>query len=179
MIPTQGAVNLLPLGKKLKMTVFSHFLDSKDKIMEGIKQQGKIWPPPIPFISLKSKKTNGKSKATVEDSDGEDKTKYLTVKVKFNPMDKDSEDYDEKIFKFSNRTPEEWLHYCKQMDKLFEKLTITDDPERQHGHYQATLHEDAKENTHKHTMSEAWQMPHTQQPGSCKRKKSSLRPLMT
>lgn len=127
------------------MTIFSRLLSSKE-IVAGIKQQEKVWPPPISFAP-RTEKSKGKSKASKghESDDEDDKTRYLTVKVKFSPNDPTSNEYDEKVYKFSDGTPEAFAKYRKQMDELFEKMNIDYDAAAQHRHYQATLKDKAKE----------------------------------
>ena len=80
------------------MTVFSHPMNSSSKeIMGAIKQQEKIWPPPIPFAkACKSKSKMTTKSSGTESNDVEDKTKYLTVEIRFEPRDPDSQTYEEK-----------------------------------------------------------------------------------
>ena len=135
------------------MTVFSRPTNANSQeIMKAIKQQEKMWPPPIPFAKARSSKskTTTKEKTSSASADDDDKTAYLTVEIKFNPDDEDSQTYEEKIRKYKgNKKPEQWVLYRKQMDELFEKSDIesADDGEveTRHHHYQATLRDKAKD----------------------------------
>lgn len=125
------------------MTVFSK-MATHSEILERIKQHENVWPPPIPYKpKRKVKKT--KSKDDSKDDDDEDRTRYITIKVKYDPADEDSEEYDERIVKFEQGTPEEWMKYRKQMSELFERLDILDDYGLQHNHHTAALRGKAKD----------------------------------
>ena len=69
------------------MTVFSRPANSSSKeIMGAIKQQERMWPPPIPFAKARKKKSKTSKKLSGNDSDDdEDKTKYLKVDINFDP----------------------------------------------------------------------------------------------
>ena len=58
--------------------------------------------------------------------------------------------YKEKVYKYDgNGTPEEWVHYQKQMEELFEKMKCSGNSNENvathHRQYQATLRETTKE----------------------------------
>ena len=89
------------------MAVFSRFVSGTKNIMDAIKHQEKVWPPPIPLVpkTLKSMDKSENSKLQVPEL--KDKTKYLTVNIKYNPNDENSNEYEEHIFKFTKGTAEE------------------------------------------------------------------------
>lgn len=118
---------------------------SNRDIRERIKKGEQQWPPPVLFAPL-STKAVGKTSSFETDSDNEkDKTSYVTIEIRFDPDDEESETYDEKIKKYATGTPEEWMTYLIHMSDLFDKLHITNDPESQHRRYQTTMTTPTKE----------------------------------
>jgi hypothetical protein len=127
------------------MVSFSKFSD-QNAILDGIKQQEKMWPPPIAFHP-KSEKTKGKTTKSEHDSDDDTDTKkkYLKVNILFDPDEPEGDSYEEKVFKFEDGDPEDFVRHRQQLDELFKKLLIEDNPDQQHRHYQASFFGKAKE----------------------------------
>ena len=72
----------------------------------------KIWPPPVPFKRFSKDKNKAKEEK-------EDKEKFRTFEISFDPTDADSDTYDRKIRVFEEGTPEEWVLHQMEVEDLF------------------------------------------------------------
>ena len=124
------------------MTVFSKFLGNSKAIREGLREQERIWPPPVSFIA-KSKRTKPKAKSKDEDSDNEH---YRSFEVQLDPDDEDTETYKMKVQVFEDGTAEDWIRWRKKTNDVFEKLQANGVATKQHQIYSSLLIGKAKEN---------------------------------
>jgi len=102
----------------------------------------KIWPPAIPYTPLpkKGKKPVKKANNNSAESDSDDKeVKYRSFEVKFDPSDKKSDGYTQKVAVFEDGHPEEWVKWRKEVKELFKVLGYGSKPAMQHKVYQSLL----------------------------------------
>jgi hypothetical protein len=72
------------------------------------KQQYIMFPPPIVFLNDELKEELGMK---TKKYDEEDDTKFCSLKVPIDPVDKDSKNYIVKIHKYDTGAPEEFLKW--------------------------------------------------------------------
>jgi len=101
----------------------------------------KIWPPAIPYKPLPKKgKKMTKTNTNEDDTDtDEEDTRYWSFEVKFDPDNKESDGYMQKVAVFEDGHPEDWVKWCKEVKELFKVLGYDDKPPMQHKVYQSLL----------------------------------------
>jgi hypothetical protein len=121
----------------------SRFSYKEDRlIVEMHNKRAKVEGVPITYLSTvrtKDKKSKG------DDSDEEDDSNYITHKIALDPENKKSKEYSLRTKVFLDGPPESWVVYRETMDDLFKRMSIEDDPKKQHALYQASLGGRAKQ----------------------------------
>ena len=101
------------------MTLFSKFAGDTKTIKQGLREQERIWPPPVSFVARTTKKVKSKSKSTSDDDDG---TTTRSFDVLLDPNDPDSDTYSMKVPVFEDGTAEDWVTWRILVDDLFTKI---------------------------------------------------------
>ena len=103
------------------MTLFSKLIGDSKAIRDGLREQERIWPPPVSFTS-KSKKTKKSTKSKDNDNDSD---AYRTFNIDLDPNDDDSDSYKMKVVVFEDGNAEEFILWCMDVEDLFAKMTAT------------------------------------------------------
>lgn len=121
------------------MTVFSKLSGNTKSIRDGLKEQERIWPPPVSFTSKVSRKTfqQGKKSSSSEKSDDSDH--YRSFEIPLDPADADSDTYTMKVSVFESGSAEEWILWRTDVQDLFTKLDANDKPAKQQQIYTSLL----------------------------------------
>ena len=85
------------------MTLFSKFAGDSKTIRNGLREQERIWPPPVSFVAWTTKTKKVKSKDTSDDDDS-DTTRSFEILL--DPNDPDSDTYKMRVSVFEDGTAE-------------------------------------------------------------------------
>lgn len=96
-------------------------IDMKQVFADAQARTLQLSPPPIPFEETSKGKTLKDGKATEEE---EDPTKSVSVDLKLNPDDKDSELMKRKVSVFKEGTPEDYCKWRVDFNDLIEHPTF-------------------------------------------------------
>lgn len=105
------------------MTTFSKMAE-RDAI-EAKKKEQNTFPPPVPYVKPAKK----------EEDEEKRKERLVELTFRVDNDDIDSTTYKEKIERFENGTPEDWVNFRRRVDGVFERMNVTDDYVRQNELY--------------------------------------------
>ena len=112
------------------MTLFSKFAGDSKTIRNGLREQERIWHPPVSFIAWTTKKV--KSKDTSDDDDS-DTTRSFEILL--DPNDPDSDTYKMCVAVFEDGTAEDWINWRFDVDDLFDKVNAVNNGQKQNQIY--------------------------------------------
>ena len=122
------------------MTLFSKFSGDSKTIRNGLREQERIWPPPVSFVARTTKKV--KSKDTSEDDDSDNTRSF---EILLDPNDPDSDTYKMRVSVFEDGTAEDWINWRFDVDDLFDKVAAVDNGQKQNQIYMSLLQGTARE----------------------------------
>lgn len=123
------------------MTLFSKFSGDSKTIRNGLREQERIWPPPVSFVA-RTTKIKVKSKDT---SDDEEHDTTRSFEIMLDPEDEDSDTYKMKVSVFEDGTAEDWILWRIDVDDLFDKVDAANNGQKQNQIYMSLLQGTARE----------------------------------
>ena len=116
--------------------------------MDGLREQERIWPPPISFKakSKRTQKKSAKSSTSSDDDDSDDEKYYRSFEARLNPdYEQETDTYKVKVQVFEDGTAEDWISWRIAVEDLFNKLQAENNSSKQHQIYSSLLSGKAKE----------------------------------
>ena len=122
------------------MALFSKFAGDSKTIQKGLREQERIWPPPVSFHARTTKKV--KSSDTSDDDDS-DTTRSFEILLDLN--DQNSDTYKMKMAVFEDGTAEDWVTWRINVDDLFTKVSAENNGQKQNQIYMSLLKGSARD----------------------------------